>query len=384
MAFNRETVYVMKDSPSELFSTTEEKTIELLIDKNTTDGQLLKMKENLTKDKIDFSYTVVRNEGGEIINLSFSINGKADNGNPFSGNYNSDSDTPIQPVMIHINSTGGIFFGEASAYKEMSKVKELHFSSDSGNKVVWVQRMGDENEDTETIKIRKVNGKEIIFTGTSPEEAVYLRKLEEGDSDILEMVKENDSLHRKKMIWVHSTENEDTETIEIRKIKGKDMIIIDGEASDLKELSEEGHTKKIFVKRIETDEDLREDAKLHRIEIKEDGDHEQIIMVGPDKGGDYNVSKKMWIHLDEETGKNYKTVIINTEKSGDFNGKASWNIKDSNALFIIDGKKASRKKMEKLSPDEIESINVWKGEKAIEKYGQKAENGVVEITTKKQ
>ena len=52
-------------------------------------------------------------------------------------------------------------------------------------------------------------------------------------------------------------------------------------------------------------------------------------------------------------------------------------------LYVIDGKVASAKKVKKLSPSKIATINVLKGEAADKKYGAKAANGVVEITTKK-
>ncbi|MGK0291614.1 MAG: bla regulator protein BlaR1, partial [bacterium] len=54
----------------------------------------------------------------------------------------------------------------------------------------------------------------------------------------------------------------------------------------------------------------------------------------------------------------------------------------NNPLYIIDGKKTSAKKADKINPDDIESIDVLKGEHAIEKYGEKAKNGVVIITSK--
>ncbi|WP_367865189.1 TonB family protein [Pedobacter sp. WC2423] len=55
-----------------------------------------------------------------------------------------------------------------------------------------------------------------------------------------------------------------------------------------------------------------------------------------------------------------------------------------NALYIIDGKKAAGKSaLETIAPDDIESINVFKGEKAITLYGKDGENGVIVITTKK-
>jgi TonB-dependent SusC/RagA subfamily outer membrane receptor len=52
-------------------------------------------------------------------------------------------------------------------------------------------------------------------------------------------------------------------------------------------------------------------------------------------------------------------------------------------LYVIDGVVAEDSNIESLSPDNIESISVLKGETAIAKYGEKGKNGVIEITTKK-
>ena len=57
-------------------------------------------------------------------------------------------------------------------------------------------------------------------------------------------------------------------------------------------------------------------------------------------------------------------------------------IKIDNAIYVVDGKKLSKKESEKIKPDDIESINVLKGKTAIEKYGKKGKNGVIEITSK--
>ena len=51
-------------------------------------------------------------------------------------------------------------------------------------------------------------------------------------------------------------------------------------------------------------------------------------------------------------------------------------------LVILDGKEGS--KLKDIDPDTIESISVLKGEEAVQKYGQKARYGVIEITSKKQ
>ena len=63
LSFNESEVYSNKNKSQ---YDSAQKIIELLIDKNTSDSQLLKIKEDLAIEKFDFSYTTVRNEEGEI------------------------------------------------------------------------------------------------------------------------------------------------------------------------------------------------------------------------------------------------------------------------------------------------------------------------------
>lgn len=56
--------------------------------------------------------------------------------------------------------------------------------------------------------------------------------------------------------------------------------------------------------------------------------------------------------------------------------------KDFSPLFVIDGKIVSKKETNDLNPKDIKAINVLKGESAANKYGEKAQNGVVEIYIK--
>ena len=50
-------------------------------------------------------------------------------------------------------------------------------------------------------------------------------------------------------------------------------------------------------------------------------------------------------------------------------------------LILLDGKEGA--KLNEIDPATIESIQVLKDEKAIEKYGEKGRYGVIEITSKK-
>jgi TonB-dependent SusC/RagA subfamily outer membrane receptor len=56
---------------------------------------------------------------------------------------------------------------------------------------------------------------------------------------------------------------------------------------------------------------------------------------------------------------------------------------ESNPLYVIDGEIASKEKMDQLKPEQIEAIDVLKGEKATAAYGDKGKNGVIQIRTKK-
>jgi len=56
---------------------------------------------------------------------------------------------------------------------------------------------------------------------------------------------------------------------------------------------------------------------------------------------------------------------------------------NNNPLMFIDGKKISHDELKKIDSNQIESVNVYKEDQAIKKYGDQAKNGVVEITLKK-
>lgn len=54
-----------------------------------------------------------------------------------------------------------------------------------------------------------------------------------------------------------------------------------------------------------------------------------------------------------------------------------------NIIYVVDGKKVSEKKFNKLSPNDIASITVLKGGEANKKYGAKENDNVLIITTRK-
>jgi len=140
----------------------------------------------------------------------------------------------------------------------------------------------------------------------------------------------------------------------------------------------------------------------------------QLELINPDSIASINVWKGQHaIDIYGEKGKN--GVVVITLKSGYSNipeanhedslqigspsltvhdtidgspmvtGKASGvklNLENENPLIILDGKETSKSNFAKLKPEDIKSINVWKGQKAIDEYGVKARDGAIEVQTK--
>ncbi|PWH83090.1 hypothetical protein DIS18_00610 [Algibacter marinivivus] len=123
-----------------------------------------------------------------------------------------------------------------------------------------------------------------------------------------------------------------------------------------------------FTKRIKTVDVIKNGDNDDTVEIIVDNDglneNEDIIIVKKDKPGKTAYKVKA-----VGKGKSNNKVIIKTDDG-------------TEPIYIIDGKEVKNKAFKTLDNDDIKSINVLKGDSAIKKYGDRAKNGVVEITTK--
>lgn len=63
--------------------------------------------------------------------------------------------------------------------------------------------------------------------------------------------------------------------------------------------------------------------------------------------------------------------------------KSLGTVKNADPIYVIDGKIVDKDMLEKIDANEIDSIQVWKGEKSVEKYGEIGKDGAVEIYMKK-
>ncbi|MEX0291134.1 MAG: M56 family metallopeptidase [Flavobacteriaceae bacterium] len=149
-------------------------------------------------------------------------------------------------------------------------------------------------------------------------------------------------------VWVSSKDG-DVQRIEIEEVNGKKVIRVDG-----KEVTEE---------------------ELKELEKKNGFTHKSAFIKSSGSGGRDDV--RIFIS-DDDDGKDIK--VVSKEGDGFFFIDTDG---DKDPLYLIDGKEASKDEVMELSPKQIESMNVYKDKKAIEKYGKKAKDGVIEIRTKK-
>lgn len=282
LSFNTRTIYVPKTDQGfgvASTATTGLKTIEILINKDTTNEELEEIKKDLSAKGIDFSFTVVHNENKEIIALEIDMRSKEKDGKKFRGSSSFENDgKPIDPITIVYDEDNNSFFmGD-----KKSRHNVLHEETEVNT---WVFS---DDEEHKHIEIKMEDGKEIIIVNGK-----------EVSRETMEEMEEEDQLHDKHI-----------------RVKTKS--------------SSGGHSNVVIIK---------------------DSDYEDDIEVISKKGNGF--------------------FFIDTDD-------------DKDQLYIIDGKEGSKEDVKSVSPNKIETINVYKGDKAIEKYGKKAKDGVIEIKTKKE
>ena len=294
VGFNTETVYQFpnENGPKGI---EPYKKVELIINKDTSDDELREMKKTLAEDDVDFSYTTVRNDNREIIDISLHVSGIGKDGAAFDNSHNtSDAKNGISPLFIRVDVENNLVsIGSKGAYKSQT-------TNVSTNKNMVRVSTGD--DEPKEVVIKKEDGVSKVF-------------INGGEVDESEL-QEHD-------IQVHV---------------------------------DQGHDESVHMY-IAVDED-ENPTKPHKIsKHKTKNGNQAMIMKDSDNDSDIEVL------------------------SGD-NGFFYVDTDEKEPLYIIDGKESSKKEVYQLSPDEIEIMNVLKGKAATKKYGRKAKNGVIEITTK--
>jgi hypothetical protein len=140
----------------------------------------------------------------------------------------------------------------------------------------------------------------------------------------------------------------------------ENVFIVKGDAGDMNWTSDEDVT-------VEVIGDSTMVNKSFKVITMKGGEDAEEIMIKKMKEGDGEM----------------KVIVKTIEKKGEGDHEMIFMDEGDASLVIIDGKESTHEELKKLSPDQIETINVWKGDKAVEKYGEKAKDGVIDVKTKK-
>ncbi|TAH20940.1 MAG: T9SS C-terminal target domain-containing protein [Cytophagales bacterium] len=163
-----------------------------------------------------------------------------------------------------------------------------------------------------------------------------------------------------------------------------------------------GKNKLLLINDLESFKEFRylpTDSIFKHLKNLKQGNDFQILNPQDFISTDNPKDRKFWIGADSigkalpKGGRTYvykynamqnPLVIVNGEGS-----KFKIGLDENYPLYVIDGEKlpegrdASLEILRKLNPNDIASMEVFKGEKAIKKYGEQGKNGVIVIKTKK-
>ena len=203
------------------------------------------------------------------------------------------------------------------------------------------------DEPINTIKISFEKGGKNLSIGNTTEHS----HLHEKGENVF-VIRTNDGDHEKHIIKEIKTDGENPQVIEIE--KGKNVWVTKDGDKTIEIITDEGDHKVVEVKSDKN------------VWVTRDGDKEKHEVIE--------------IKTEGETG---GAIFIREDTDGESDVQIKLSDSDKKPLIIVDGKEMPYKTMEDLDPNKIESMNVLKGESAEKKYGDKAKNGVIEITTKK-
>jgi len=179
--------------------------------------------------------------------------------------------------------------------------------------------------------------------------------------------------------------HEHDEDVIIETVSGNNTVkIVKGNAY---EVITEDVDADVIVEKIKDAQVKVKGNYVYHIVTGDDDDHDIDIIVD-DKGHktikqDVSVNGDKIEFIKGKSSKNEDDIfIVKTSKNKSkivFTGD-----EDKNPLYVVDGKTYTKAEIEDMELDYIETVNVLKGDKAIEKYGDKAKDGVVIISTKKE
>ncbi len=348
MSFNTEKVYkeissTQSEEP-EIKEPKMEDVEEVIISKEHSKKKLKELEKHFLKFDVELKFKgVKRNKDGEITAIKASF--KSPEGS--KGNYSVHGSFPIQAFAFFYNSKNG----EVG----FNRVKEEAHHKD-GNHHSFITKKGKH-------KVHKTKSRSNVFVHT---------------------IDDDHEEHEDSKDHKDSEEHEDHENVKFTVKKGKHKKHESKSGNNVFVYSSSNDDKH-KVKKIVRKGKKRKGSNEEDIYIIKEVDTEVEIDTEVEVDTNHNVEKEIIIkevngHRNTWKEEGKETII---ELDGDKNKFFISSDDMDNPIWVKDGKVISKKEFEKINPDDIMSINVFKGKTATAKYGKKAKGGAIEVTTKK-
>ena len=373
MSVNTEEVYVENTSTESIVINKEEtpKLIEIVFSKDTSDNEFNGIKEELKDQGVSMEINdIKRNSEGQIIAIDISFKTKSG-----SANYNVDDTKGIEPFYFKLEDDNSFGVGPQ---KTVNGVKILNGQKSLIEKVRIVEGYLNKNNtelDSVVVSGHAKNYKNIndtIYVKRINNDSVYVKVTGEAYT-----FKTKDTLVINKPItgrYFYSTDENEKQVfgvtvddkVSVTNAKNnKPLYIINGK------VGKEGDLKRISPNDIESI-DVIKDKKATTI-YGEKGKNGVIVIKMKDENGES--SKSQWktsyrLKSSSNTPTKELKIISNSDKK---------------PLIIVDGEVLGKVDISKgFDESIIKSMSVFKGEQAIEMYGEEANDGAIVIITKNQ
>lgn len=335
MSFNTKEVFIENESSGESYRSIQQtlidsNEIQIEFNKYLTNAELESIKQQLKQKGIEFSYSnLQRNANSEISSIYAKF--KMETG---STTWNDSNEKGI-----------GVFYFFKS--EESFGVSRLN----TRNPIYILD--GKEISEEE---LNKINPQNIVSVTVFKDEKAIEKYGDKGKNGVVVMVSKKTSNNQSKNQWTVSKERNKNVVFAT-----KDTIYVNNKPNILIETIHSFEKEPLILL------DGKESSKAKIIQLNE-GSIQSISTI---KGGE----KAIELYGNKATN---GVVLI---KTGTKTTRPFVKKLDAN-LYIVNGKEVKKEEFEKIEPQNIKGINVLKDKKAIEKYGEKGKNGVLEVTLK--
>lgn len=353
--FQQKVVAQVKDTE------TRAEVVGLSWDKNATEEEFKSDAKLVQEQGVTLEFkNVVRNAKNEITSIDIYFKDKMDEKRNMKNFSNPNGIETIYFKRTYDSKTGKYFFGFVSDKNTFDEDFNFQPNHNSAAEAKIVMISLDEND---------------------PDEGFYSLKDEFKNFGITIKVWGIKRNSKNQIIEIHAQMNNEkgkTKTFDFKNSKiplkaiefsAPNDIYKNGDDFDIKEV-ERSNVSRLEMFNVEKVSNIR----LQKVELNQNEKNQEIqsdMKINIDK---INTDVSL-LTIEKENG-NKKVILKNKTVETDSN---------SNPLVVVNGKiiqENSREYLEKLNPETIKEINVLKGEKATEKYGEKAINGAIEIKLK--